>query len=330
MVLKSDKIRLRKMLSDSITVLCRAGLPFQSKVQVEALIGITLDDSEVILLSFKETMSSNGLILSSDSADEDDTNDRRNFVIDEDQNCNSASVTVKAEYANVEWDATDNYKTTNRSRHSVSAQKFRDFDASGEGVKGNFSGEQDELFPSTSTEMGRQPGDDGYDRFDGSLVNDNQLGRNFSDEGHRGFRAQMKVEVNDELDNNTDDCMITKSEVLTSGECYEIDEDQTWAGQDDVFDGNNFHDLQGGEVPCDTMPTAYDEDPNWLPQLSKPPPAKKFKMPLQQKRQTWTARPSSTFTKSRNFQPAAKLHSKPTPRPIKNEVCVVCLIICCM
>src|SRR6218665_2309275 len=188
MVLKSDKIRLRKMLSDSITVLCRAGLPFQSKVQVEALIGITLDDSEVILLSFKETMSSNGLILSSDSADEDDTNDRRNFVIDEDQNCNSASVTVKAEYANVEWDATDNYKTTNRSR-----QKFRDFDASGEGVKGNFSGEQDELFPSTSTEMGRQPGDDGYDRFDGSLVNDNQLGRNFSDEGHRGFRAQMKV-----------------------------------------------------------------------------------------------------------------------------------------
>ncbi len=56
MVIKSDKHKIQQLLSEAITVLCKNGLNFKSHVNVEALIGITLDDDEVLLVSVRETI----------------------------------------------------------------------------------------------------------------------------------------------------------------------------------------------------------------------------------------------------------------------------------
>ena len=56
MVLKSDQQKMQQLLSEAITVLCKNGLNYQSHMNVEALVGITLDDSEVVLVSVRETI----------------------------------------------------------------------------------------------------------------------------------------------------------------------------------------------------------------------------------------------------------------------------------
>ncbi|KAK2146196.1 hypothetical protein LSH36_625g01015 [Paralvinella palmiformis] len=54
MVLKADQERVKTLLKDTITLLCRNGLTFKSKFSIEALIGVTLDDSDVFLISINE------------------------------------------------------------------------------------------------------------------------------------------------------------------------------------------------------------------------------------------------------------------------------------
>ena len=56
MVFKPDQQKMQQLLSEAITVLCKNGLNYQSHVNVEALIGITLDDDEVFLVSVRETI----------------------------------------------------------------------------------------------------------------------------------------------------------------------------------------------------------------------------------------------------------------------------------
>ncbi len=56
MVLKPDQQKMQQLLSEAITVLCKNGLNYQSHMNVEALVGITLDDNEVILVSVRETI----------------------------------------------------------------------------------------------------------------------------------------------------------------------------------------------------------------------------------------------------------------------------------
>ena len=58
MVIKPDQQKMQQLLSEAITVLCKNGLNYQSHVNVEALIGITLDDDEVFLVSVRETIQS--------------------------------------------------------------------------------------------------------------------------------------------------------------------------------------------------------------------------------------------------------------------------------
>ena len=53
---KPDQQKMQQLLSEAITVLCKNGLNYQSHVNVEALIGITLDDDEVFLVSVRETI----------------------------------------------------------------------------------------------------------------------------------------------------------------------------------------------------------------------------------------------------------------------------------
>lgn len=54
MVIKEDKQHLHRLLADAIPLLCRSGLPLRPTFCIEALIGITLEDDEVMLISFKQ------------------------------------------------------------------------------------------------------------------------------------------------------------------------------------------------------------------------------------------------------------------------------------
>ena len=47
-------MRLQNLLADAISLLCRNGVPFRAVHRIDALIGITLDDNEVILINVNE------------------------------------------------------------------------------------------------------------------------------------------------------------------------------------------------------------------------------------------------------------------------------------
>jgi len=51
---KQDQIQT--VLKDTIVLLCQNGLHFQSEFNVEALVAITVDQNEVLLVSIKETV----------------------------------------------------------------------------------------------------------------------------------------------------------------------------------------------------------------------------------------------------------------------------------
>ena len=58
MVVKAEQERVRSLLADTITLLCRNGLSYKSHFDISALIGITLDDNEVLLVEIKESVKS--------------------------------------------------------------------------------------------------------------------------------------------------------------------------------------------------------------------------------------------------------------------------------
>ena len=58
MVVKADLERVKTVLKDTITFLCRNGLTFKSSLCVDALIGVTLDDDDVFLISIHELVTS--------------------------------------------------------------------------------------------------------------------------------------------------------------------------------------------------------------------------------------------------------------------------------
>ena len=58
MVLKADQQRVKALLAETITLLCKNGLNFKREFSIEGLIGITLDQDDVFLVSIKETIRS--------------------------------------------------------------------------------------------------------------------------------------------------------------------------------------------------------------------------------------------------------------------------------
>ena len=56
MVRSTNRQRIKTLLTETITRLCVEGLKFKSEISVEALIGITLDQEDVFLISIKETI----------------------------------------------------------------------------------------------------------------------------------------------------------------------------------------------------------------------------------------------------------------------------------
>ena len=56
MLLNEEQVKLRALLTEAITVLCKNGLSFHSEVSVEGLLGITLDNQHVFLIPLNETI----------------------------------------------------------------------------------------------------------------------------------------------------------------------------------------------------------------------------------------------------------------------------------
>ena len=54
MVLRHEQETMQTLIRDAITLLCKSNLQFKKSISLEALVGITLDDSDVILVSVKE------------------------------------------------------------------------------------------------------------------------------------------------------------------------------------------------------------------------------------------------------------------------------------
>ena len=58
MVLKEDQAKVKALLTEAITVLCKNGLSYRAEFCVEGLLGITLDNDEVFLININETIRS--------------------------------------------------------------------------------------------------------------------------------------------------------------------------------------------------------------------------------------------------------------------------------
>lgn len=56
--MKRDQERVKNLLTDTVTLLCRNGLQFQKRMKVQGLLGITLDDNEVFLVQIDESLDS--------------------------------------------------------------------------------------------------------------------------------------------------------------------------------------------------------------------------------------------------------------------------------
>ena len=67
MVVKEEQERVKTLISDTVTLLCRNGLSYKSKFCINALIGITLDEDEIMLVDIRETVKNIG---AEDSAEE--------------------------------------------------------------------------------------------------------------------------------------------------------------------------------------------------------------------------------------------------------------------
>ena len=58
MVIREEQERVRTLLCDTITLLCRNGLSFKTEFNISAVIGITLDKEDVFLVDIRETIKS--------------------------------------------------------------------------------------------------------------------------------------------------------------------------------------------------------------------------------------------------------------------------------
>ena len=54
--MRLDKAQIQKSLTETVLALCQSGIPFDSELSVEGLLGITLDKGNVILVSIKEVL----------------------------------------------------------------------------------------------------------------------------------------------------------------------------------------------------------------------------------------------------------------------------------
>ena len=56
-MMKSERDRVKALLTEAVTLLCKNSVPYQAEVEVEGLLGITVDRNEVFLVSLHEIIS---------------------------------------------------------------------------------------------------------------------------------------------------------------------------------------------------------------------------------------------------------------------------------
>ena len=80
-----QQAEIKNLLTNAVPLLCKKGLSFSTEMSVEALIGITLDKNNVILVNIKETLLPNDRIDENSASDcesvtnENSGNDRRSL-----------------------------------------------------------------------------------------------------------------------------------------------------------------------------------------------------------------------------------------------------------
>ena len=59
-VMKPDQERVKTLLADTVTLLCRNGLHFQRQLRVQGVLGITVDDTDVFIVHINESFTDQG------------------------------------------------------------------------------------------------------------------------------------------------------------------------------------------------------------------------------------------------------------------------------
>ena len=99
----SEKQRLKHLLVETIHVLCKNSLPDKSSFCIEATIGITLSSDDVMVISFKERVNSDG--------------SHTSLMVTDEQDCDHLQLQPSKKTS----DETENHRHISRSRSSCSA-----------------------------------------------------------------------------------------------------------------------------------------------------------------------------------------------------------------
>ncbi len=70
-MIKEEQARIKNLLCDTIATLCQKGLRFKTQFAIEALIGITVDEEDILLVSINKTVNAadSGLTISAGQLD---------------------------------------------------------------------------------------------------------------------------------------------------------------------------------------------------------------------------------------------------------------------
>jgi len=99
MITDAEKMRLKKLFSDTISLLCRSGLPGACAHRVDALVGITLDNQEVVLVNFSENFwQENECAVRTEVIDEKNAETQSSLTPEHPRTLGAGSYTVKDEY----------------------------------------------------------------------------------------------------------------------------------------------------------------------------------------------------------------------------------------
>lgn len=217
MVYKADKLRLRKLLMDAISLLCKNGLPVQSAFRIEATIGITLSEDEVVLVSFREMVQPDGVTgpqpLSEDEAsdeassvlshgdelDGDNTGKKDNTVEDRP----SQAVRDDTRHESSAWCDTGDSAFVGNSGHVGNFDlKRRSSVAADNNDNPNFPPLDVDAFSYDNTSSRLRPSGSSVDRFNHN---------NASSLDVSGRRSRFEVQIKDEIIDD-DDCTFVKME----------------------------------------------------------------------------------------------------------------------
>jgi hypothetical protein len=54
MSLSEDQLKVKALLAETVTLLCKNGLKYSSELRIEGLIGVTIDNDKILLINFNE------------------------------------------------------------------------------------------------------------------------------------------------------------------------------------------------------------------------------------------------------------------------------------